>query len=232
MLRGAARRSSLTRSEKGASHNPFSRRTNNAAEIVSAERGFSGRWKMVSQATFSLSRCERSGLQCEGMSLSGQPWMALCKWQPGPFSHSSQLLQPLTSQRQEQLAQPVPEEKSIQSLQPDPHRKLFRDNEIGALVPDSSVPRVLVVRIVTFTTCLTIMIRILNVTVVKIMWTTPTAANSRNSWAFRGTTVLPENRVGSAAAGNPPSIALRIRHSVASARCCWYRLSIRNRGWR
>jgi hypothetical protein len=89
---------------------------------------------MVSQATFSLSRCERSGLQCEGMSLSGQPWMALCKWQPGPFSHSSQLLQPLTSQRQEQLAQPVPEEKSIQSLQPDPSSQTVsgqRDRSIG-----------------------------------------------------------------------------------------------------
>lgn len=58
--------------------NPFSRRTNNAAEIVSAERGFSGRWKAVSQATFSLSRCERSGLQCDGMSLSDSPgWLSV-----------------------------------------------------------------------------------------------------------------------------------------------------------
>jgi hypothetical protein len=130
LFRGDVRRSSLTRSEKGASHNPFSRRTNNAAEIVSAERGFSGRWKVVSQATFSLSRCERSGLQCDGMSLSGQPWMALCKWQPGPFSHSSQLLQPLTSQRQEQLAQPVPLAESLQRSQPDLQRKMFQAQEI------------------------------------------------------------------------------------------------------
>jgi hypothetical protein len=85
---------------------------------------------VVSQATFSLSRCERSGLQCDGMSLSGQPWMALCKWQPGPFSHSSQLLQPLTSQRQEQLAQPVPLAESLQRSQPDLQRKMFQAQEI------------------------------------------------------------------------------------------------------
>jgi hypothetical protein len=49
---------------------------------------------------------------CDGMSLSGQLRMALCKWQPGPFSHSSQLTQPLTSQREKELAQPVPLAKS------------------------------------------------------------------------------------------------------------------------
>jgi hypothetical protein len=88
---------------------------------------------VVSQATFSLSRCERSGLQCEGMSLSGQPWMALCKWQPGPFSHSSQLLQPLTSQHQEQLAQPVPIAESLQPSQPDRQRKMFQAQEISIM---------------------------------------------------------------------------------------------------
>jgi hypothetical protein len=85
------------------------------------------------------------------------------------------------------------------------------------------------VRIVTFTTCLTIMIRILNITVVKILRAVPATVNTRSSGLILEATVLPENRVGSAGAGNPGSIASRMGHSVASSRCYWYRLSIRNR---
>lgn len=228
MIRGDGRSGSLTRGEKGASHNPFSRRTNNAAEIVSAERGFSGRWKAVSQATFSLSRCERSGLQCDGMSLSGQPWMALCKWQPGPFSHSSQLSQPLTSQRQEQLARPVPYEEPAQSSQPDFRRKVLYINEMHSVLNRSGCQLSPVVRIVRFTTCLTIMLRILNIMVDWILWATPKAVNSQRQKASRETTILPMNRVACSWEENTGSIRSSGQHSVASFTSCCYGLLICN----
>ena len=71
---------------------------------------------------------------CDGMSLSGQLRMALCKWQPGPFSHSSQPMQPLTSQRKKELAQPVPLAKSTQSARPDYTAKCFRGSSLWPTV--------------------------------------------------------------------------------------------------
>lgn len=161
---------------------------------------------MVSQATFSLSRCERSRLQCDGMSLSGQPRMALCKWQPGPFSHSSQLSQPLTSQRQKELAQPVPHEKSAQPSQPERKRKALLGNEMRHAACWTRSAGGPLMRIVRFTTCLTIMIRMLNITVDTILRATPKSANSLSRKAGCETTILPGNRVACSAVKNTRSI--------------------------
>ena len=152
--------------------------------------------------------------------------MALCKWQPGPFSHSSQLSQPLTSQRQEQLAQPVPLEKSAQSSQPDYCRNLLRTNGIRVATYSAGGRRSAIVRIVGFTTCLTIMISILNITVDWVLRATPRAANSRCQKASRETTILPMNRVACSRAENTGSIGVRSQHSVASLPGCWYGLFI------
>ena len=126
----------------------------------------------------------------------------------------------------------MPEAKSAQLSQMDYPRKVFQCREIRIPANKSEASRDLMMRIEAFTTCLMIMIRILNITVVKTMRTTLTAANGQNPRAFRRATVLPENRVGSVGAGNPASITSRIRHSVASSLCYWYRLSMRNRSRR
>ncbi len=85
-----------------------------------------------------------------------------------------------------------------------------------------------VVRIVRFTTCLTIMITILNITVDGVLRATPRTANSQCQKASREATILPMNRVACSRAENRGAIGTSIQHSVASLTRCWYGLSICN----
>lgn len=136
---------------------PFSRRTNSATDVMPVAGGFSSR-------RLPLSRCEQSPIALrKNVSLGTDPGWLSVSGSRRPFSHSSELMRPLTSQHQLLSAQAVPFEKPLQSSQMSVCYKALTSNNLRRTTRESDSAKVTVMRKAPLTGVLTVLTIVLNI---------------------------------------------------------------------